>query len=76
MDKPDADEAGNDPYTEEEKAFQVMQDANKREQDMEHAEEKELVGLMTEAEKLRKLRADADLAERKAQETSFAPRGA
>jgi hypothetical protein len=76
MDKPDADEAGNDPYTEEEKAFQVMQDANKREQDMEHAEEKQLVGLMTEAEKLRKHRADADLAERKAQETSFAPRGA
>lgn len=72
MDKPDADSAGNDPYTEEERAFQIMQDAVKREQETEHAEEKQVVGLMSEAEKLRKLRADADLAERKAKETSFA----
>lgn len=74
MDKPDVDEAGNDPLTEADTAMQAAQGAVQREQDMEHSEEQEVVNLMQSAEKLRKLRADADLAEKKLEQSDFRPR--
>lgn len=74
MDKPDVDEAGNDPLTQADLAMQTAQGAVQREQDMEHSEEQEVVNLMQSAEKLRKLRADADLAEKKLEQSDFRPK--
>lgn len=78
MDKPDTDETGNDPYTEDEQMLQMALLQQKEMQANAMSEEKHVGDLSLQAQKVRKARADADTSEKKAAQSDFrkAPSGA